>query len=42
MPILDHVLQLLPTSPFSPREKETAARRAYRHIWQQSASGLFP
>jgi type I restriction enzyme R subunit len=40
--ILDHVLQLLPTPPFTPEEKETAARKAYRHIWQQSASGLFP
>ena len=40
--ILDHVLQLLPTPPFTPEEKEAAARKAYRHIWQQSASGLFP
>jgi type I restriction enzyme R subunit len=40
--ILDHVFQALPTPPFSVEEKETAARRAYRHIWQQSASGLFP
>jgi type I restriction enzyme R subunit len=40
--ILDHVFQALPTPPFSPEEKEVAARRAYRHIWEQSASGLFP
>ncbi len=40
--ILDRVFQLLPTPPFSEEEKEAAARRAYRHVWQQSASGLFP
>jgi len=40
--ILDHVFQALPTPPFTPEEKEAAAKRAYRHIWQQSTSGLFP
>ena len=40
--ILDQVFQRLPTPPFTEAEKEAAAERAYRHIWQQSASGLFP
>jgi type I restriction enzyme R subunit len=40
--ILDHVFQALPTPPFTADEKTAAAKRAYRHIWQQSASGLFP
>ncbi|HNY81100.1 MAG TPA: DUF3387 domain-containing protein, partial [Thermoanaerobaculales bacterium] len=40
--ILDHVFQALPTPPFTAEEKEAAAKRAYRHIWQQSTSGLFP
>lgn len=33
---------LLPSPPFSVEEKEAAARRAYEHIWQRSANGLFP
>ncbi len=40
--ILDHVFQVLPTPPYTSEEKEAVAKRAYRHIWQQSASGLFP
>ena len=40
--ILDHVFHALPTPPFTAEEKEAAALRAYRHIWQQSASGHFP
>lgn len=40
--ILDKVFEALPTPPFTLEEKEAAAKRTYRHIWQQSASGLFP
>jgi len=40
--ILDHMFEALPTPPFTEAEREAAADRAYRHIWQQSASGLFP
>jgi type I restriction enzyme R subunit len=40
--ILDNVFQMLPSPPFSATDKEKTARRVYRHIWQQSASGLFP
>jgi type I restriction enzyme R subunit len=40
--ILDQVFQALPSPPFTEAEKEAAADRAYRHIWQQSAAGLFP
>ena len=40
--ILDHMFRSLPTPPFTEAEKVAAADRAYRHIWQQSASGLFP
>lgn len=40
--ILDHVFKSLPTPPFTAEEKEAAAKRTYRHIWQQSTSGLFP
>jgi len=40
--ILDHVSRLLPSPPFSDEEKDAAAQRAYQHVWQRSASGLFP
>jgi type I restriction enzyme R subunit len=40
--ILDNIFQMLPSPPFSATDKEETARRVYRHIWQQSASGLFP
>ena len=40
--ILDHMFQALPSPPFTEAQKEAAADRAYRHIWQQCASGLFP
>jgi type I restriction enzyme R subunit len=40
--ILDRVFQLLPSPPFSTEDKELAARKTYRFIWQQSANGLFP
>lgn len=34
--ILDYVFQELPTPPFSEDEKQTIARLAYQHVWQQS------
>jgi type I restriction enzyme R subunit len=37
--ILDHLYEALPTPPFSDEDKALAAKRVYRHIWQQSASG---
>ena len=40
--ILDHLFQMLPSPPFSTRDKEETSRLVYRHIWQQSAHGLFP
>jgi len=40
--ILDNLYQLLPEPPFTPQQKSETAQRVYRHIWQQSASGLFP
>jgi type I restriction enzyme R subunit len=40
--ILDNVHQFLPSPPFNDDEKEAAAKRAFEHVWQQSASGLFP
>lgn len=39
--ILDHLFRALPTPSFPDPEKE-ATDRAYRHIWQESASGLSP
>ena len=39
--ILDNLLEALPTPPFTAEEKESAARRVYQHVWQQSASGCF-
>jgi type I restriction enzyme R subunit len=36
--ILDHVFQTLPTPPFTDSEKQTAAKRVYQHVWQQSAA----
>jgi type I restriction enzyme, R subunit len=40
--ILDSLFQLLPSPAFSAADKEDTARHVYRHIWQQSARGLFP
>ncbi len=40
--VLDHLFQVLPTPPFSDHDKQVAAKKVYQHIWQQSASGLFP
>jgi type I restriction enzyme R subunit len=40
--ILDHVFEVLPTPPFTDDDKNQIARRIYRHIWQQSSSGMFP
>jgi type I restriction enzyme R subunit len=37
--ILDYVYQELPTPPFSDDEKQTIAKLAYQHIWQQSVGG---
>jgi len=39
--ILDSLFAALPTPPFTAEEKESAARRVYQHVWQQSASGHF-
>ena len=39
--ILDHVYQALPEPPYTTKEKKEVADLVYRHIWQQSASGLF-
>jgi hypothetical protein len=40
--ILDQVHRIMPTPPFTDEEQQAAAQRAYRHIWQQSVSRLFP
>ncbi len=40
--ILDRVYQELPSPPFTADEKNEAAERAFRHLWQQSAAGAFP
>jgi len=39
--ILDHVYQSLPEPPYTAADKKEVAELVYRHIWQQSASGLF-
>ncbi len=39
--ILDQLFEALPTPPFTPEEKEEAARKVYQHVWQQAASGEF-
>jgi type I restriction enzyme R subunit len=39
--ILDHVYQALPEPPYTAADKKEVAGRVYRHIWQQSVSGLF-
>jgi type I restriction enzyme R subunit len=39
--ILDHVYQALPEPPYTAEDKKEVAALVYRHIWQQSASGLF-
>ena len=39
--ILDHVYQALPEPPYTVEDKKALAGRVYRHIWQQSASGMF-
>ncbi|MDO8786921.1 MAG: type I restriction endonuclease subunit R [Sulfuritalea sp.] len=39
--ILDHVYQALPEPPYTAEDKKEVAKLVYRHIWQQSASGLF-
>ena len=40
--ILDHLFRALPTPPYSDDQKQAASKRVYQHIWQLSASGLFP
>ena len=37
--ILDRLVTALPTPPFTQEEKESAAKRIYAHVWQQSAAG---
>ena len=37
--ILDSLVTGLPTPPFTQEEKTLAAKRIYRHVWQQSAAG---
>jgi type I restriction enzyme R subunit len=39
--ILDHVYQALSEPPYTEKEKKAVAASVYRHIWQQSVSGLF-
>ncbi|MDR3483927.1 MAG: type I restriction endonuclease subunit R [Bradyrhizobium sp.] len=39
--ILDYVFQELPTPPFTDDEKQTIAKLAYDHVWQQSVGGGF-
>jgi type I restriction enzyme R subunit len=39
--ILDNLTTALPTPPFTQAEKESAAKRIYQHVWQQSTSGYF-
>ncbi|MDZ4252072.1 MAG: hypothetical protein U1A72_05805 [Sulfuritalea sp.] len=39
--ILDHVYRALPEPPYTAEDKTDVAKLVYRHIWQQSASGLF-
>ncbi len=39
--ILDHVYQALPDPPYTEDDKRAAAALVYRHVWQQSAAGLF-
>lgn len=38
--ILDHVYQALPDPPYTEDDKRAAANLVYRHVWQQSATGL--
>ena len=40
--ILDHLYQLLPSPSFSDEDKAEAAKKVYRFVWQQSASGMYP
>lgn len=40
--ILDRLFEVLPNPPFTPEDKEDAAKRIFAHVWQQSVSGLFP
>jgi len=40
--ILDRLFAVLPNPPFTPEDKEDAAKRIFAHVWQQSVSGLFP
>ena len=39
--ILDHVYQALPEPPYTAEDKKEVAKLVYRHIWPQSASGMF-
>ena len=39
--VLDHLFELLPNPPFTDDEKQSASRRVYQHLWQQSAGGRF-
>ena len=39
--ILDHVYQALPDPPYTEDDKRAVAALVYRHVWQQSAAGLF-
>ena len=39
--ILDHVYQALPEPPYTVEDKKVLAGLVYRHIWQQSANGMF-
>ena len=39
--ILDEVYANLPTSPFTPEEKEAVATEVYTHVWRQAVRGEF-
>lgn len=39
--ILDHVYQALTEPPYTAEDKKQVAELIYRHVWQQSASGVF-
>ncbi len=38
--ILDHLFMMLPEPPFTPADKQTAAREVYSYVWNQSTAGF--
>jgi hypothetical protein len=39
--LLDEVFTNLPTSPFTPEEKNLAAQNVYTGVWQQAMGGFW-